>query len=726
MEDLETHYDLCIQGTGLVESIVACAAAKCGIKVIHLDQNDYYGGNFSSLNFDTFSQLNSNNVAMEGTEANDSSLTSSNYSLISVIGSSSSSNNHQVSNESTELLPVDTKRRELFTKAMKESRHFSIDLTSKLMLCSGLSVDCFLKSGVSEYLEFKSIEALFYLASSEEVLKVPCSKSDVFNSKLLTAMEKRLLTKFLQFVDDYGREMLGRSAATVNEHELASGRALYRPQNKSFDSSGFRIAEFEDKPFSEFMTFCKIPVSLQTIIVHALSLNIRSTVSYSASEHSRFLVEPLITSIALTQLASVLNSLGRYGDTALLATVYGTAEIVQSFCRMAAVWGATYVLRENVTSIAAYQAVAATEETMKPFIDSTSSSTMIDATKKMPTSQEIENEGEAGPNFPVSEPFEKRLLVTDSHQRSFSCHSFITSIQDFPISFSSSIGEAQPFSIPVHSCLLTRICVLSGLALSQNRSVLVIPPQTRGIDNTHAVIVTQQDASMMVCAEGFFLLHITTIVDCPSNADKSIVWNSPSSIKGTSANNFSWNEYITQMKHDWCALLDRVATTVLTSTIRKESTGHIEAPIEVHYVNSIRPMFSIEKTHASIPSSHISTSHVLPDHIRVVGDDGSNYSLTVDDSVLQAQRLFHTLFPDKEFMFPAKNALAMSETSQFEDEFDEIHYYKSALSPESTVFPSDDNDNKLVAVLSTEGIESRTAANCDDVIYVPMVPRTDI
>lgn len=708
MDNLETHYDLCIQGTGLVESIIACAAAKCGIKVIHLDKNDYYGGNYSSHSFDTFVQLGSESDA------------DTTPSLMTIIGRAYELNSPSVESQTDKPTSQSHLRSELFNKAMKSSRYFSIDLTSKLLLCSGQSVDCFLKSRVSEYLEFKSIEALHYLSSPEEVLKVPCSKSDVFNSKLLTAMEKRLLTKFLQFVDDYGRESRGRSVATLNENDLAQGRSLHRPQNKSFDTSGFRIAEYEDKPFSEFMTFCKIPPSLQVIIVHALALFIRSSGTH----------EPLLTRTALSQLADVLNSLGRYGDTALLATVYGTAEIVQSFCRMAAVWGATYVLRESVASVVPYQPDESNQAECTAIAESATNDSCEDKKETAEQSTEIKEVVEdEGPNFPVTEPLEKRLRVTDGQNRSFTCHSFVSSVQDMSsvtlgeLSSSQDSPNTKRAVFPVHSCLLTRVSVLSERALPLARNVLIVPPRTRGLDNTHAVMVTQQDSSMMVCAEGFYLLHVTTVAEC--DCEKHVVWDGSNSAGVEASSSISsqtepepWHVYAARKRADWNQLLDRVTQMVL-------SANTTEAPLEVHYVNAARPMFASGPSCAfTVPLAsreHADVALTLPDHVFAVGEDGATYGLTVDDCLVQAERLFHHLFPDKEFMFPAKSALAESENSQFEEDFEEIQYYKSALGR-----TSDEQGEIGQSTSLTEGMESRTAANQDDIIHVPMVPRTDI
>ena len=48
------HYDLIVDGTGLVESIVACAAYRSGKSVLHLDSNDYYGCNSASFPLQDF------------------------------------------------------------------------------------------------------------------------------------------------------------------------------------------------------------------------------------------------------------------------------------------------------------------------------------------------------------------------------------------------------------------------------------------------------------------------------------------------------------------------------------------------------------------------------------------------------------------------------------------------------------------------------------------------
>ena len=52
----------------------------------------------------------------------------------------------------------------------------------------------------------------------------------------------------------------------------------------------------------------------------------------------------MTTMEALHALHRHLDALGRYGETAFLYPLYGSAEVAQAFCRMCAVWGGTHIL----------------------------------------------------------------------------------------------------------------------------------------------------------------------------------------------------------------------------------------------------------------------------------------------------------------------------------------------------------------------------------------------
>ncbi|KAB1253089.1 Rab proteins geranylgeranyltransferase component A 1, partial [Camelus dromedarius] len=94
------------------------------------------------------------------------------------------------------------KNRITYSQIVKEGRRFNIDLVSKLLYSRGLLIDLLIKSNVSRYAEFKNITRILAFRDGR-VEQVPCSRADVFNSKQLTMVEKRMLMKFLTFCMEY-------------------------------------------------------------------------------------------------------------------------------------------------------------------------------------------------------------------------------------------------------------------------------------------------------------------------------------------------------------------------------------------------------------------------------------------------------------------------------------------------------------------------------------------
>ncbi|NXC97432.1 RAE1 geranylgeranyltransferase, partial [Certhia familiaris] len=89
-----------------------------------------------------------------------------------------------------------------YSQIVREGRRFNIDLVSKLLYSRGLLIDLLIKSNVSRYAEFKNATRVLAFRQGQ-VEQVPCSRADVFNSRQLTMVEKRMLMKFLTFCLDY-------------------------------------------------------------------------------------------------------------------------------------------------------------------------------------------------------------------------------------------------------------------------------------------------------------------------------------------------------------------------------------------------------------------------------------------------------------------------------------------------------------------------------------------
>ncbi|KAM6061724.1 rab proteins geranylgeranyltransferase component A 1 isoform 2-T2 [Chlamydotis macqueenii] len=233
-------------------------------------------------------------------EGNDTEITSENESSHgTAVGESA------LESGKTEAAPSEISAQEpkkiMYSQIVREGRRFNIDLVSKLLYSRGLLIDLLIKSNVSRYAEFKNATRI--LAYREgKVEQVPCSRADVFNSRQLTMVEKRMLMKFLTFCLDYEQH--------PDEYQ-----------------------EYENNTFAQFLRTQKLTPSLQHFILHSIAM---------VSETDCSTVE------GLQATKKFLQCLGRYGNTPFLFPLYGQGEIPQCFCRMCAVFGGIYCLRHSV------------------------------------------------------------------------------------------------------------------------------------------------------------------------------------------------------------------------------------------------------------------------------------------------------------------------------------------------------------------------------------------
>lgn len=438
----EEEYDVVICGTDLIQSILSSALSRAGKKVLHCDGNEWYGGFDAVLTggstLDSFiggcgaSTLEGKDCKMDDGRGGEKHIDSlrlrlspreklGNVKLHSQTFMIKPNESDKIeedtdngpSESDLESLPVngdDKEEKEEMTHAagidispMNETttnfpvqsleHGFCFDLTPSLLYASGEAVECLVKSGVSDYVEFKSLKGLYLLTDeakssttrggkcsritvdnksigstgSDKLMsyRVPCSKGDVFRSKLLSPVDKRRIMKFLQLVSDYGMAagaattfdggtdidddnsaegLLGEDAIqSVNERHLHRGRALSRPQNKATPSSSEMEALMrcvrENMSFSGFLTqVAKLPERLSTVVAYALALT-----PFVSSQYS--------TKDGLDDLVRHLAALGRFGDTAFLVPMYGSGELSQAFCRSGAVYGSTYMLRRSPMAI---------------------------------------------------------------------------------------------------------------------------------------------------------------------------------------------------------------------------------------------------------------------------------------------------------------------------------------------------------------------------------------
>lgn len=214
----------------------------------------------------------------------------------------------------TETLPMPTAKKSQNSKPAvnkdmtyedfeKHFRQFNIDVAPKMLFSRGPLVEAIISANISHYAEFKVVNRILTFLNGN-IEDVPCSRSDVFSSKLISAIEKRTLMKFLTFCIDF------------ENHEDE-----YR--------------DYVDKPFISFLQSRRLSPNLQHFVLHSIAM----------------LSQDAETLAGLKTTRSFLHSLGRYGNTPFIWPLYGIGELPQAFCRMCAVFGGLYCLRRSAESI---------------------------------------------------------------------------------------------------------------------------------------------------------------------------------------------------------------------------------------------------------------------------------------------------------------------------------------------------------------------------------------
>ncbi|KAL0273377.1 UNVERIFIED_CONTAM: hypothetical protein PYX00_006058 [Menopon gallinae] len=324
MDDLLTDYDVIVAGTGMTESILAGALSRIGKTVLHLDSNEYYGENWASFNFDAIQTwiARMRNPVPQCESLNTQNLKESesvhavNYELN--ISNVEEKWYRRTNNESTPQitseLPADgesdpntdkpeTKQEENEEYMKRESRKFNLDLCPKVLFSRGPLVELLISSNIAKYAEFKSVSRVLTWRNDHLEL-VPCSRADVFATKNISVVEKRLLVKILTSFLKY-------------------------PDNSD------ELSGFENKTFFEYLKYKKLPDNIIHYILYAMAMGDKNMSCLDGVKASK----------------SFLESLGRYGNTPFIFPMYGSGELPQCFCRLCAVFGGVYYLKRGVEGV---------------------------------------------------------------------------------------------------------------------------------------------------------------------------------------------------------------------------------------------------------------------------------------------------------------------------------------------------------------------------------------
>ncbi|XP_066346299.1 guanosine nucleotide diphosphate dissociation inhibitor At5g09550-like [Miscanthus floridulus] len=149
---MDEEYDVIVLGTGLKECIISGLLSVDGLKVLHMDRNDYYGGESSSLNLTKL---------WKRFKGNDNP---------------------------PEHLGV--------------SKEYNVDMVPKFMMANGALVRVLIHTSVTKYLNFKAVDGSF-VYNNGKIHKVPATDVEALKSNLMGLFEKRRARKFFIYVQDY-------------------------------------------------------------------------------------------------------------------------------------------------------------------------------------------------------------------------------------------------------------------------------------------------------------------------------------------------------------------------------------------------------------------------------------------------------------------------------------------------------------------------------------------
>ncbi|KAG5449772.1 Rab GDP dissociation inhibitor alpha [Clonorchis sinensis] len=264
---MDEKYDVVVLGTGLKECILSGLMSVEGRKVLHMDRNKYYGGASTSLS--PLSEL-------------------------------------------FDKFKIKTKDIEKYGRG----RDWNVDLIPKFLMANGKLVALLVHTGVTRYLEFKSIDGS-YVFHKGKIHKVPSNETEAISTSLLSFFEKRRLASMLKWV------------VNVNESDPSSYNSVY--------SGSLNIHRDNIQH-----TFTKFGVgdSTQNFVGHALCL-------YADDSYKTQV--PALEVIKRMQLYD--QSVARFGKSPYVYPLYGLGELPQAFARLSAVYGGTYMLDKQVEHI---------------------------------------------------------------------------------------------------------------------------------------------------------------------------------------------------------------------------------------------------------------------------------------------------------------------------------------------------------------------------------------
>eukprot|EP01095_Lingulamoeba_sp_RSL-Kostka_P009955 TRINITY_DN3491_c0_g1_i1.p1 TRINITY_DN3491_c0_g1~~TRINITY_DN3491_c0_g1_i1.p1 ORF type:complete len:441 (+),score=176.11 TRINITY_DN3491_c0_g1_i1:171-1493(+) len=214
---MDEEYDVIVLGTGLTECILSGLLSVNGMKVLHMDRNDYYGGASASLNLNQLFEQYGNGSPPE---------------------------------------------------SLGSSRDYNVDIVPKFIMAGGLLVKMLVHANVTKYLEFLVIEGS-YVQKGNKINKVPATEKEALNSNLMGLLEKRRFKKMLEFISNWDKSNpKSQKGIDIYTDPMSAVFSKFSLSDGTQDLAGHAIAlnrddEYKNKPAVE--TFERVKLYFESL-----------------------------------------------------------------------------------------------------------------------------------------------------------------------------------------------------------------------------------------------------------------------------------------------------------------------------------------------------------------------------------------------------------------------------------------------------------------------------
>ncbi|KAG5504605.1 hypothetical protein JIQ42_06443 [Leishmania sp. Namibia] len=325
--DVGLSFDVVLQGTGMVQSILSAALARNGLKVLHCDGADHYAAAMATFDYPGFLQHLSR----------PSSSIESNVFINRIVND----------------VPEARRRRYLF------------DVLPICYMARGPLLRQLVSSGMGRSLECQHVHRFLFLqhptgatgdAATTTAMEVPLTRAGVFDTAAIGLFEKRRMMRFVKDVEASVAEQLHAKAASPGDGPSVVSTFI------TAEAAAIFAREAQSNPQITLTELLQRKYDLSGTVLDIVSLMgmmnvLPATQSANAGDGQAAapVQPPLVQSVDMVR--DLLLSTGAFdGKSPYLATSYGAAELPQMMCRISAVWGGIFVLRRSLRGVAVDEA----------------------------------------------------------------------------------------------------------------------------------------------------------------------------------------------------------------------------------------------------------------------------------------------------------------------------------------------------------------------------------